>query len=555
MSDKMEISNKHYSVEEVETPNNENDYPPITVSATDTTTTKLMPPPPEENTAPFPNNCKKDLSRNPNIFPNHYNLVLIISSRIEEFNRRKLLRKLLFNINDNLIPCMHQDNNEQPFHNIYYQFLAKSDKNIKDYKARKFIAEKMEYNDLTEITDNGVDDWQASMLKWSQTLNDELCISYDFLVIQDSLTLPNLIKLQKVLYSKTSLIGNNNIKDKRNLIWGSFRTNLTDNMFTVLGSNIIPKILEVPLITIVEWPNSIDSISSGIDNVIAIGNIYQNWIMTDLLSGLSIEQIIPCKSRMNLKKTSTTLNRYNNVDLNKSSRPSIAIITSSYLYSDDCMNVAGILSADNKRVYANKHGYAFVARSTEYWQQTFRVRQKVWGKIDFVETILPYYEWVVWLDMDAIFVNRIFSIEQLFEKIKERMIGENDERDFNDINFIVARPAGDHMINAGVFLIRNTDWSFRFLRAVQGRIDRAFSGSIEQAALKDTIKEHKWGNQVYRIEKDDHVMNTFPDRYLPGDFIIHYAPVGHCPAKQVTKGLRKLKKIETIKGYNADLPF
>ncbi|CAH1767011.1 9490_t:CDS:2, partial [Entrophospora sp. SA101] len=531
------ISNKHYSVEEVETPNNENDYPPITVSATDTTTTKLMPPPPEENTAPFPNNCKKDLSRNPNIFPNHYNLVLIISSRIEEFNRRKLLRKLLFNINDNLIPCMHQDNNEQPFHNIYYQFLAKSDKNIKDYKARKFIAEKMEYNDLTEITDNGVDDWQASMLKWSQTLNDELCISYDFLVIQDSLTLPNLIKLQKVLYSKTSLIGNNNIKDKRNLIWGSFRTNLTDNMFTVLGSNIIPKILEVPLIS---------ESTANYTNLVS----RFNWIMTDLLSGLSIEQIIPCKSRMNLKKTSTTLNRYNNVDLNKSSRPSIAIITSSYLYSDDCMNVAGILSADNKRVYANKHGYAFVARSTEYWQQTFRVRQKVWGKIDFVETILPYYEWVVWLDMDAIFVNRIFSIEQLFEKIKERMIGENDERDFNDINFIVARPAGDHMINAGVFLIRNTDWSFRFLRAVQGRIDRAFSGSIEQAALKDTIKEHKWGNQ-----KDDHVMNTFPDRYLPGDFIIHYAPVGHCPAKQVTKGLRKLKKIETIKGYNADLPF
>ncbi|CAJ0912519.1 18984_t:CDS:2 [Entrophospora sp. SA101] len=153
----------------------ENDYPTITVSAADTaTTTELMPPPSpsvEESTVTFPNNCTKDLSRNSNIFPNHYNLLLIISSRIEDFNQRKLLRKLLFNINDNLIPCMHQDNNEQPFHNIYYQFLVKNikGKKTKEYDGevrRNFIAEKMEFNDLTDITSDDGDDWQTSMLKW-----------------------------------------------------------------------------------------------------------------------------------------------------------------------------------------------------------------------------------------------------------------------------------------------------------------------------------------------------------------------------------------------------
>jgi hypothetical protein len=100
--------------------------------------------------------------------------------------------------------------------------------------------------------------------------------------------------------------------------------------------------------------------------------------------------------------------------------------------------------------------------------------------------------------MDAIFVNRTLSIEQLFKNIKKRMVRLKNHRKFNDINFIVARPTGDDMINAGIFFIRNTNWSFIFLRAFQSRMDKAFRGMKEQQALRDEIRKPQWVKKVIK---------------------------------------------------------
>ena len=87
---------------------------------------------------------------------------------------------------------------------------------------------------------------------------------------------------------------------------------------------------------------------------------------------LNISTTLPCNVRLDLeaysKETTSKL------------RPSIAVITSSFLYKDNCMLEVAPLSANNKREYAEKYGYAFVARSIEFAHQIYRMRRSVWGK-------------------------------------------------------------------------------------------------------------------------------------------------------------------------------
>jgi hypothetical protein len=303
--------------------------------------------------------------------------------------------------------------------------------------------------------------------------------------------------------------------DTQKLIWGLFDSNRTENMAAIVGSSAIQPILsnldlklndtsilsslyiynykyptkKIPgdlvfindQLRIVEWPNSIENIAC-VDCVVAIGHIYQDSEIRQVKDVLNISTILPCYVRLDLETySSETTNKL---------RPNIAVMTSSFYYKDHCMLKAGLLSAINKIEYAEKYGYAFVARSAEFAQQIYRRRRLVWGKIDAIEKVLPYYEWLLWLDMDAIFVNRSLSIEDLLKTCEKRAGGK---KAFEKINLVVARPVGDKMINAGVFLIRNTDWSRDFLRrGVQSRYDLVETGSLEQQAIRDAIKNPNW---------------------------------------------------------------
>lgn len=57
------------------------------------------------------------------------------------------------------------------------------------------------------------------------------------------------------------------------------------------------------------------------------------------------------------------------------------------------------------------------------------------------------------------------------------------------------------------------------------------------------------------MNRDDHTINTFPDRYIRGDYIVHYAPELGCPAAPVLNGLSKLKMLEENPDANFTLPF
>ncbi|KAI9484593.1 galactosyl transferase GMA12/MNN10 family-domain-containing protein [Zychaea mexicana] len=221
--------------------------------------------------------------------------------------------------------------------------------------------------------------------------------------------------------------------------------------------------------------------------------------------------------------------------------PSIALMTSSFIYPDNCMEPSATLSAINKRKYAVRHGHSFVARSTEFAQQ--RGRKTVWGKIDAIEKVLPKYDWIFWADMDAVIFNQERSLFELLDELRARYPGGEDEFDKN-VDLIVSRPPRDPTLNAGVFFMRNSPWSMQFLREVQNNEAWYNKGSAyEQGAMAEISEDPRHKDHVFLLYPDVHTFNTFPKFYQPGDFIVHYAP-DKCPSPFVLKGLEAAERIE-----------
>lgn len=228
-----------------------------------------------------------------------------------------------------------------------------------------------------------------------------------------------------------------------------------------------------------------------------------------------------------------------------------AVVTSSYIY-DKCMEPSATRASLNKRDYADKHGYKFVARSREFAQQAMRPDQRrtVWGKIDVIQKVLPKVEWLFWLDMDAVIMNPDISIDDLLNTLKARYSGTADEFDRN-IDFIIVRPGTDKMINAGVFLIKNTPWSFDFLKDVQEQESWYRQGpSYEQGAMWDVMRKEKYMHRTLYLNRENHVFNTFPKFYEQDDFIVHFAP-DKCPNAATMKGLVAADKIKKGKKITA----
>lgn len=279
------------------------------------------------------------------------------------------------------------------------------------------------------------------------------------------------------------------------------------------------------------WENHVEAIP---DLTIAVANIYQDDDFTSIGKALSVGSSSLCKP---LEKAS------------------IAVVTSSFIY-DGCMEPSAAFAADNKRHYALSHNYAFVARSGEFGQQSLRAetRRPVWGKIDVVQKVLPKYDWIFWLDMDAVILNQNQTVQTLLDQLRKDY--PQGARAFeSNIDLVIAKPTKDKMINAGVFFMRNTEWSQKFLNAVQESKKWYNQGpSYEQGAMWELIQQPGFKEHVLLLENDDHTFNTLPKRYVPGDFIVHFAP-DKCPNDAVLEGLKAAQRIlagETVTSFEED---
>ncbi|KAI9004846.1 galactosyl transferase GMA12/MNN10 family-domain-containing protein [Phycomyces nitens] len=519
----------------------------------------------------------------------HYAQVVIIASEAEAIGRRGLIREKYFGLRHNMQPCMVYNAD------IYYKFWIHGTQPQADTPLRRsYESEKMEWNDIYESKKSFE---QINILTWAEDVLAKQGITYDYLVVQDINTFMQLSIIKNEL--DTGVISENtespftlNTDAPTNMVWGTFGGEPRDKHAFVVGSAAVKLALDkqAEFITasnstniltamydfysrfggalekavddslepeaaaevqeqaipefvredgpedtqrFIRWENNIESVHA---EDIVVTHVYQDTEFDALSYWTYLRPLLVCHP----KATSDART--------KEHKPLIALVTSSFIY-DSCMEPSATLSALNKRAYCLEHGYSFVARSAEFAQQALRNdRKTVWGKIDAVEKVLPKYEWIFWMDMDAVVMNPNQTLETVLKDVRKRYPKGTSVFD-SSVDLIVARPGHDPMINAGVFLMRNTPWAMQFLRDLQAMTKWYFTGpSYEQGAMWELLQRPEHADHVFLLDRDDHTFNTFPEFYQPGDFVVHFAP-DRCPNDATLYGLDAAGKIragETI---------
>jgi hypothetical protein len=114
----------------------------------------------------------------------------------------------------------------------------------------------------------------------------------------------------------------------------------------------------------------------------------------------------------------------------------------------------------------------------------------------------------MWLDADAVIMNLEYRAEDLLVEGRDLILGSDDNG-----------------LNSAVFLIRNCDWSLRFLDTVYnlGDLDYEpdrFGQKWEQNTIKHVLNNFA-GFKEHVALHPERRMNSLPDAYEPGDFIMH----------------------------------
>lgn len=135
------------------------------------------------------------------------------------------------------------------------------------------------------------------------------------------------------------------------------------------------------------------------------------------------------------------------------------------------------------------------------------LRPAAFGKIKLIQAACRCRrgQWLFWSDADSLIVNQSVPLS--------RIINEDYDLIFT-MDWL--------MLNAGVFLIKCSDWSESFLRAVYE--DRRFDDAraLDQAAIQYHLESvPNVNDHVMFVAK--HLMNAYVEEYRPGDFLVHLA--------------------------------
>ena len=176
-------------------------------------------------------------------------------------------------------------------------------------------------------------------------------------------------------------------------------------------------------------------------------------------------------------------------------------------------------SLPNRVHYAVAHNYTLLI---EGCGALIPDHTPVWGKISTLIRHLPNFDYVIWVDNDAVIANASVAVESLLAKAEPHKSDLYITKDFNGYNF-------------GVFIMRNSPFSFDLLQSILSveplRSTRHWFQ--EQEALitcLDRMDSASFEKHVHVLEQRD--MNAYPStavgvsaeaQYKLGDFIVHFA--------------------------------
>jgi hypothetical protein len=140
----------------------------------------------------------------------------------------------------------------------------------------------------------------------------------------------------------------------------------------------------------------------------------------------------------------------------------------------------------NKLQYCQRHGYDLIIEGDDAVDAR---RAPQWSKLRVLRKWLPLYEWVLWVDGDALFTNWSFTIEDLVfdqlddmlaqEQHQQQQVQQQQQQQQNALGLGLGVGVASREVdliathdwnglNTGVMLLRNSSWARGFLaRAAQ----------------------------------------------------------------------------------------
>lgn len=109
----------------------------------------------------------------------------------------------------------------------------------------------------------------------------------------------------------------------------------------------------------------------------------------------------------------------------------------------------GQLSSQNHNEYSFKHNYTFIKEIVE--NDDYPNWHPTWIKIDVIRKYLPLFDYVVWIDADAVFLNQDVNIESLLHHDTDLVI---PKLEFDQ----VGKQMWTHT-TTGFMVWKNSEWS------------------------------------------------------------------------------------------------
>ena len=208
---------------------------------------------------------------------------------------------------------------------------------------------------------------------------------------------------------------------------------------------------------------------------------------------------------------------------------------------------------ENRLEYCRAHRYAF-----HPFTNTFDSRPAAWSKLKIILNIFKEDnpDWVLWTDSDAVIKNKNIKIEDLID---------------NNFDLIISKDGFTY--NTGIFLIKNTDASKKFLNECIEKEQYVGHPWEEQAAVVDFLEK----NDSYKVKVvPQRILNSYPKKpplegwytqvgekkyfwqdgegeFQEGDFVIHFA--GFSPKEKELLIEKHTKNICVLSFATPDISF
>lgn len=141
----------------------------------------------------------------------------------------------------------------------------------------------------------------------------------------------------------------------------------------------------------------------------------------------------------------------------------------------------------------------------------------LWAKLPLLERYLKLgYEWVMWIDVDVLFMNFDLRLETFLEDVGEtsHFVGVLECGRFEDESFRTN-------VRAGFFFVRNSPQGYEFLRHWRS-LKQVFASNplFDQAALSDMASKSEWRRMM--LIHPTWVFHTYSECYQDDSFSVHF---------------------------------